>query len=161
MRFGVTTPLPKPMPTELEPRGALHLAAVLWREMSRSDLVMATHDAAVGLAPRTHSFAVVGIPHDAERSSRRRRNGYGGPSWAMTARWGLCWSYASRRVGDFSNQSANCASVRDRGVGGSNPLAPTTFSLANSRCSVWLAGRFHPKNTAEPSARKPEFARAD
>ena len=32
MRFGVTTPPPKPMPTELELRGALHLAAaVLWR----------------------------------------------------------------------------------------------------------------------------------
>ena len=51
MRFGVTTPLPKPMPTELEPWAPCHLAtAVLWREMSRTDLVMATHDAGVGLA---------------------------------------------------------------------------------------------------------------
>ena len=48
-------------------------------------------------------------------------------------------------------------SVRDRGVGGSNPLAPTTFSLANPRCSVWLAARFRSKCTPEPSDLGPEL----
>jgi hypothetical protein len=75
----------------------------------------------------------------------------------MTARWGLCWSYASRRVGDFSNHSANCASVRDRGVGGSNPLAPTKFSSANPRCSVWVAARFRSRGMPEPSDLGPEL----
>ena len=53
----------QPMPTELGTLDALHLAtAVLWREMSRVELVMATHDAALGLAARAHGFSVVGIP---------------------------------------------------------------------------------------------------
>ncbi len=53
----------QPMPTELGTLDALHLAtAVLWRDMSSADLVMATHDAALGLAARAHGFAVVGIP---------------------------------------------------------------------------------------------------
>jgi predicted nucleic acid-binding protein len=53
----------QPMPTELGTLDALHLAtAVLWREMSRTDLVMATHDAALGLAAAAHGFPVVGIP---------------------------------------------------------------------------------------------------
>jgi hypothetical protein len=48
---------------ELGTLDALHLAtAVLWREMSRADLVMATHDTALGLAARAHGFPVVGIP---------------------------------------------------------------------------------------------------
>ena len=41
----------------------MHLAtAVLWQEMSRGDLVMATHDTALGLAAVAHGFPVVGIP---------------------------------------------------------------------------------------------------
>lgn len=53
----------QPMPTELETLDALHLAtAVLWREASDSDLVMATHDIALGLAARAHGFPVVGMP---------------------------------------------------------------------------------------------------
>ena len=49
------------MPTELGTLDALHLAtAVLWREMSRADLVMATHDTALGLAAPAHGFPVVG-----------------------------------------------------------------------------------------------------
>ena len=54
----------QPMPTELGTLDALHLAtAVLWREMSHDrDLVMATHDTALGLAARAHGFPVVGIP---------------------------------------------------------------------------------------------------
>jgi len=47
----------------LEPLDALHLAtAVLWREMSRADLLMATRDTALGLAARAHALPVVGIP---------------------------------------------------------------------------------------------------
>ena len=49
----------------------------------------------------------------------------------MKARWVLCWSYALARVADFSNDSVGCTSVRDRGVGGSNPLAPTIFDQSN------------------------------
>ncbi len=53
----------QPMPTELGTLNALHLAtAVLWREMSGAELIMATHDTALGLAARAHGFAVVGIP---------------------------------------------------------------------------------------------------
>lgn len=53
----------QPMPTELGTLDALHLAtAVLWREMSGAELIMATHDTALGLAARAHGFAVVGIP---------------------------------------------------------------------------------------------------
>jgi hypothetical protein len=47
----------------------------------------------------------------------------------MTPRWVLCWSYAWPSIGDFSNDSAICASVRDRGVEGSNPFAPTIFLI--------------------------------
>jgi hypothetical protein len=43
----------QPMSTELGTLDALHLAtAVLWREMARADLVMATHDTALGMAAR-------------------------------------------------------------------------------------------------------------
>jgi predicted nucleic acid-binding protein len=53
----------QPMPTELGTLDALHLAtAVLWREASGADLVVATHDTALGLAARAHGFSVVGIP---------------------------------------------------------------------------------------------------
>jgi uncharacterized protein len=53
----------QPMPTELGTLDAIHLAtAVLWKEMSRVDLVMATHDGALGLAAQAHGFAVVGVP---------------------------------------------------------------------------------------------------
>ncbi len=43
----------QPMPTELGILDAIHLAtALLWKEMSRVELTMATHDAALGLAAR-------------------------------------------------------------------------------------------------------------
>jgi hypothetical protein len=49
-------------PAKLGTQDALHLAtAVLWREMSRTDLVMAMHDTALGMAPRAHGLPVVGI----------------------------------------------------------------------------------------------------
>ena len=52
----------QPMPTELGTLDAIHLAtAVLWKEMSRVNLVMATHDGALGLAAQAHGLPVVGI----------------------------------------------------------------------------------------------------
>src|SRR5512139_2464110 len=42
-----------PLPTELGTLDSIHLAtALLWREMNQADLVMATHDEALGLAAR-------------------------------------------------------------------------------------------------------------
>jgi predicted nucleic acid-binding protein len=52
----------QPMPTELGTLDAIHLAtALLWKEMSRKDLRMATHDSALGLAARAHGLPVVGV----------------------------------------------------------------------------------------------------
>lgn len=51
----------QPMPTELGTLDAIHLTtALLWKEMSRVDLVMATHDEALGLAAQAHGIPVVG-----------------------------------------------------------------------------------------------------
>jgi len=53
----------QPMPTELGTLDAIHLAtALLWRESTRAGLVMATHDAALGLAALAHGLMVVGMP---------------------------------------------------------------------------------------------------
>lgn len=53
----------QPMPTVLGTLDAIHLAtALLWKEMSRGDLVMTTHDAALGLAALAHGLPVLGIP---------------------------------------------------------------------------------------------------
>jgi predicted nucleic acid-binding protein len=52
----------QPMPTELGTLDAIHLAtALLWKEMSRVELVMATHDGALGLAAQAHGLPVVGV----------------------------------------------------------------------------------------------------
>jgi predicted nucleic acid-binding protein len=52
----------QPMPTELGTLDAIHLAtALLWRETAGTDLVMATHDAALGLAARAYGLPVVGV----------------------------------------------------------------------------------------------------
>ena len=52
----------QPMPTELGTFDAIHLAtALLWKEISASELTMATHDAALGLAARAHGLRVVGL----------------------------------------------------------------------------------------------------
>ena len=52
----------QPMPTELGTLDAIHLAtALLWKEMTRADLVMATHDEALGLGARAHGLSVVGV----------------------------------------------------------------------------------------------------
>ena len=51
----------QPMPTELGTLGAIHLAtALLWKESARVELVMATHDAALGLAAQAHGLPVAG-----------------------------------------------------------------------------------------------------
>ena len=54
----------QPMPTELGTLDAIHLAtALLWKDMTRTDLVMATHDEALALGAQAHGFAVVGVKH--------------------------------------------------------------------------------------------------
>ena len=51
----------QPLPTELGTLDAIHLAtAILWRE-SETDLVMATHDAALGLAAQASGLPVIGV----------------------------------------------------------------------------------------------------
>jgi predicted nucleic acid-binding protein len=53
----------QPMPTALGTLDAIHLAtALLWREMTHVDLVMATHDVALGLSAQAHGLPVVGVP---------------------------------------------------------------------------------------------------
>ena len=53
----------QPMPTELGTLGAIHLAtALLWKEMTHVDLVMATHDRALALGAHAHGLPVVGVP---------------------------------------------------------------------------------------------------
>jgi predicted nucleic acid-binding protein len=50
-----------PLPTALGTLDAIHLAtALLWRERSRSDLAVATHDAALATAARASGLRVVG-----------------------------------------------------------------------------------------------------
>ncbi len=52
----------QPLPTELGTLDSIHLAsALLWREMNEADLVMATHDQALGLAARACGLRVVGL----------------------------------------------------------------------------------------------------
>ncbi len=52
----------QPMPTELGTLDAIHLAsALLWKEATGIDLVMATHDAALGLAAQAHGLKVLGV----------------------------------------------------------------------------------------------------
>src|SRR3984957_1036727 len=52
----------QPMPTELGTLAAIHLAsALLWKDATGVDPVMATHDGALGLAAQAHGLKVVGI----------------------------------------------------------------------------------------------------
>jgi predicted nucleic acid-binding protein len=52
----------QPMPTELGTLDAIHLAtALLWKEMTRIDVVMATHDTALALGAQAYGLAVVGV----------------------------------------------------------------------------------------------------
>lgn len=51
----------QPMPTALGTLDAIHLAtALLWRDQSGEDLVMATHDASLATAARAHGLRVLG-----------------------------------------------------------------------------------------------------
>lgn len=53
----------QPMPTELGTLDAIHLAtALLWRDMTGTDLVMATHDSALAMGAQAHGLQVVGSP---------------------------------------------------------------------------------------------------
>lgn len=52
----------QPMPTELGTLDAIHLAtALLWKDLMRTDLIMATHDTALALGAQAHGLNVVGI----------------------------------------------------------------------------------------------------
>lgn len=52
----------QPMPTEIGTLGSIHLAtALLWRERSNAELVMATHHRRLGIAAQAHGFKVVGV----------------------------------------------------------------------------------------------------
>lgn len=58
----VLTRAAQPMPTELGTLDAIHLAtALLWREGATTELVMATHDAALGMAARASGLRVIGV----------------------------------------------------------------------------------------------------
>jgi predicted nucleic acid-binding protein len=51
-----------PMPVALGTLDAIHLATALaWRDRSGEDLVVATHDSALGLAARASGLRVVGV----------------------------------------------------------------------------------------------------
>jgi len=51
----------QPMPTELGTLDAIHLAtALLWKELTHADLVMATHDSALALGAQAHGLRVIG-----------------------------------------------------------------------------------------------------
>ena len=52
----------QPMPAPLGTLDAIHLATVeLWREANQKDLVMATHDRALGLAARGNGVRIIGL----------------------------------------------------------------------------------------------------
>jgi uncharacterized protein len=58
---GVLDRAAQPMPTELGTLDAIHLAtALLWKDTTGIELVMATHDQALALGARAHGLAVVG-----------------------------------------------------------------------------------------------------
>jgi predicted nucleic acid-binding protein len=52
----------QPLPTVLGTLDAIHLStALLWRERTGTDMVMATHDEALGVAAKASGLRVVGI----------------------------------------------------------------------------------------------------
>ena len=52
----------QPMPTELGTLDAIHLAtALLWKETTRTELVMATHDGALALGAEAQGLVVLGV----------------------------------------------------------------------------------------------------
>jgi predicted nucleic acid-binding protein len=60
--YPVLARVSQPLPTELGTLDSIHLAmALIWREANQADLVMATHDHALGLAARACGLRVVGL----------------------------------------------------------------------------------------------------
>jgi predicted nucleic acid-binding protein len=58
----VLTRASQPLPVVLGNLDAIHLAtALLWREQTGTDLLLATHDAALGLAARSVGFRAIGL----------------------------------------------------------------------------------------------------
>jgi hypothetical protein len=58
----VLTRAAQPLPTVLGTLDAIHLAtALMWREQMGQDLVMATHDVALGTAARASGLRVIGV----------------------------------------------------------------------------------------------------
>jgi len=52
----------QPMPTELGTLDAIHLAtALLFKDQTRANLVMATHDTALALGAQAHGLPVLGV----------------------------------------------------------------------------------------------------
>ena len=52
----------QPMPTELGTVDAIHLAtALLWRDETATNIIMATHDLALALAAQAHGLQVIGV----------------------------------------------------------------------------------------------------
>jgi len=52
----------QPFSTVLGTLDAIHLvSAIVWREQSEADLIMATHDGALATAARAHGMRVVGV----------------------------------------------------------------------------------------------------
>jgi predicted nucleic acid-binding protein len=52
----------QPMPTELGTLDAIHLAtALLWKDLTHSELIMATHDAALAFGAQAYGLPVVGM----------------------------------------------------------------------------------------------------
>lgn len=52
----------QPFPTILGTLDALHLAtALMWREYTRTDILMATHDSALGTAAKASGLRVIGV----------------------------------------------------------------------------------------------------
>jgi hypothetical protein len=93
------------------------------------------------------------LGHRAQKAApRHRRKGavFGGAPKQPSPEgvWSLPCPPRSRYAGvmprvkssQFWRNSANCDSVRDRGVGGSNPLAPTNFSRKHWRFLIDVVG---------------------
>ncbi|MGH2361264.1 MAG: PIN domain-containing protein [bacterium] len=52
----------QPTPIELGTLDAIHLAsALLWKDLTHADLIMATHDTALALGAQAHGLHVVGV----------------------------------------------------------------------------------------------------
>ncbi len=52
----------QPMPTELGTLDAIHLAtALLWKELTHTELIIATHDVALALGAQAHGLQALGV----------------------------------------------------------------------------------------------------